>query len=394
MTSPVLVLAFNRPDKLQSSLDAISTTSVTEVTIFLDGPRMNTNDQEKIEQCVNVIKEFRNRFSILEVIRRTENLGCRLGVQEALNYFFKKYDCGLIVEDDVLISQDFVDFATWGLREYRHDRKIWVVNGWSPFNVGEVDSVPWLSRIPTVWGWATWSDRWQFYDSDIESSLNCIPSQLPSNNPFPANENFDRYWSRCFELIREGWNTWDFQLVFTMWKYGGMALTPPVRLTQNIGFDSEATHTHTATRRSNAPRASTGFDKRRYPFVSNDTDLLVFAEEIQFGYHQKKPSEKKVALRKDFVTSIVCFLADLIDGSQFALKNHRSVNLRFTMFRARIFFSLRRLNLNSAFKGIRSRIFRLSNYLYWGIRSRIFRLSNYLYWGIRSQLSKVLKKKK
>ena len=402
MTAPVLLIGFNRPDKLKLSLEAISKTSVTRILVVLDGPRAEKDDEQKIDMCKNLANSFSSSFESFELIVREKNLGCRHGVQDALKLFFSEYDSGIVVEDDILISQEFVDFATWSLGEYQDDREIWVINGWSPFERGEIEMLPWLGRIPTVWGWATWSDRWESYDPNIASSLGCVPSELISNLSLPASIEFNKFWDSCFKKIRQGWDTWDYQLVYSMWKNGGLALNPPVRLTQNIGFDESATHTFKPHGRSARLLDLKGLDKSTYPFKKLDNEIIMRAEELQFGYRLKNIHKIKLLRQKDRLTVTALFLAAQLDISEFSTGINQPSRTKWIFFWFRILSCLSKTSkrLICTLRRIGRVVTKLQNYLYWGVRSRLThlfrrlnRVRNYVYWGVRSRLTRIIKKK-
>jgi hypothetical protein len=432
MSIPALVIAFNRPEKLQQTLLSLARTDVKEVVVSLDGPRANKNDGIRIAECIHIIEGFREVFDVLSINQNYENLGCRRALQKAIGNFFNIYDRGVIIEDDILVSQQFIDFAAWALEEYENDNNIWVINGWSPFNLGEINPLPWLSRIPIVWGWATWRDRWDMYDSEIEDSASLKPSELKTNLSLPFSSEFDNYWTNGFKQIREGFDTWDYQLVFSMWKNGGMALTPPSRLTQNIGFDEEATHTFQPSGRSNLKLEERCLDQKSFAYREYSHQRIIESERIQFGYNLNKPRILNPStLLQKFEKSLFA-LADSLDKSghtstnvgaalkmnivKFAWSTHRLViTLRLSAkgfisrFRAKLRYSRTRNRIRKAsdyiYWGIRSRLSRVRNrlgkvfnYIYWGIRSRLSRVRNrlgkvfnYIYWGIRSRLKRLIK---
>jgi hypothetical protein len=405
MSIPALVIAFNRPEKLRLALESLASTDVRNIQVSLDGPRADTTDVTRIAECVDVIESFRHRFEVLNIRQNKHNLGCRQALQKALGEFFGTYDRGIIVEDDILVSQKFVDFATWALTEYENDETIWVVNGWSPFNPGEIGPFPWLSRIPIVWGWATWRTRWSQYDPEIEESAFVKPSELKTNLSLPFSEEFDEYWTNGFSQIRKGFDTWDYQLVFSMWKNGGMAITPPSRLTQNIGFDHEATHTFQPSGRSNFEMEEHSLDQRFFAFKDYSDQLIIESERIQFAYHLNKPRVSMPSSNFQKMESLLFKFSDSLDRSGHSNTNFRQdfkrklTSMRFTLHQFVRSFRFLSTRLKAGFRhrflqsGTRKLAKRTINYIYWGVRSRYLiirnlakRTINYIYWGVRSRI--------
>ena len=51
------------------------------------------------------------------------------------------------------------------------------------------------------------------------------------------------YWKGTYNWIIEGIvNTWDYQLMYTIWKEKGLIISPNVNLISNIGFGENAIH--------------------------------------------------------------------------------------------------------------------------------------------------------
>jgi hypothetical protein len=100
-----------------------------------------------------------------------------------------------------------------------------------------------FSKIPLIWGWAAWRRSWQRYDVSI--------SEWPAWNQsggleklFPGKPLVSSYWRDAFQRVIQGkLNTWDYQLMFTRWRYGGLTIIPANNLTDNLGYGLNATHT-------------------------------------------------------------------------------------------------------------------------------------------------------
>jgi hypothetical protein len=53
-----------------------------------------------------------------------------------------------------------------------------------------------------------------------------------------------RKWIKTMEeMIDSPLNTWDYQLVYSIWNNGGISVIPNSNLISNIGFGTNATHT-------------------------------------------------------------------------------------------------------------------------------------------------------
>ena len=278
-----LVIGFNRPEKLSQALDSILQSGISKVYISIDGPRINKEtDAALVAECLKVARSFSSAFELFELKANKTNLGCKGGVVEAINWFFRNEKFGIIVEDDIIITKDFVQFVSWCEKEYETNLEIWHINGWSPFERGEIPESVWATKVPIVWGWATWADRWDHYTPDLDIDWILRVGELETNLRFPATKTFLEYWQAAFTQIKEGLDTWDYQWVNCIWRNGGVAISPPFRLVQNIGFDATATHTFESHGRSAYPIDRMGLNPKLYGSLVINSELIAASDYLNF----------------------------------------------------------------------------------------------------------------
>lgn len=238
---PVLLIGFNRPDKLEAALLHIIAAGITEIYISIDGPRSeNLLDQNLCAKSVMVAHSFRSKFKKFEISISEINQGCKNGPKNAIDWFFERVNFGIIVEDDVLISVEFVKFTQDIRLKQRND--IWHINGWSFFKYADGITGAYESQLPLVWGWATWSDKWKNFKDSLEMLELDEITNTKSQFFKTMNQEFYKYWHNNF-LNSSSIEAWDYFWLATIWSHNGKIISPPYRMTQNIGFDLAATHT-------------------------------------------------------------------------------------------------------------------------------------------------------
>ena len=100
----------------------------------------------------------------------TKKLGCNYNVKRALDIAWEDNpDFVLLIEDDIIISDDALQYVEWAAKKYKDDLSVRTVglwkskNGWDfskPLSKSEmfkINEQVWF----TCWGWGTWSDRWK-----------------------------------------------------------------------------------------------------------------------------------------------------------------------------------------------------------------------------------------
>ena len=244
LNTPVLFLVFNRLDTTKLVFQAIRTAKPPKLYIAADGARENKEGEtEKVKAVREFILHNINWECEVKTLFRNENLGCKYAVSEAVDWFFNNEEMGIILEDDCLPSQSFFWFCEELLVKYKDDMRVWHISG-DNFQSGLIrgDGDYYFSKYNHIWGWATWSNRWDYYDVEMKSFSRFNKEGL-IKSIFYKNDT-KKYWSAIFTRVSQGKiDTWDYQWTYTALCNNGLSITPNKNLISNIGFGPEATHT-------------------------------------------------------------------------------------------------------------------------------------------------------
>ncbi len=249
--SPVLLMAYNRPDHIARVWSAVRESRPRRLWLAQDGPRPNdASDREKCSRVREIIEDVDWPCEVHRFYRE-ENAGCGEAVSSAIDWFLDEADEGIILEDDVLPTRTFFRFCEVALEFYRNEADVATVAGFSPLpprlqetlsRSGEGEPVlnVYLSQHFNMWGWATWRDRWEGYIlHPDETRLAEFDRLIPAISRNPLQEISHRKVLESLQSV----DTWDFQFEFHSWLHGRRHIAPTSSLTSNIGFDKEATHT-------------------------------------------------------------------------------------------------------------------------------------------------------
>lgn len=241
--TPILFIIFNRPAQTKRVFESIKKAKPKEFYIAADGPRINNkNDTINCKLSREVVKNIDWDCNV-HYLFRDKNLGCKLAVTSAINWFFKNIEEGIILEDDCLPNESFFNFSSLLLEKYRNDNEIMHIGG-ANFQSKKLDCNEsyYFSRITHIWGWATWRRAWEKYDI----LMNDFTSKKLKNIfiDYKFNLSSFSYFFNAFSKVKKNKiDTWDYQWTYTVWKENGLAIIPVENLVSNIGFDSNSTHT-------------------------------------------------------------------------------------------------------------------------------------------------------
>ena len=160
-----------------------------------------------------------------------------------MTWILNRYPEVIIIEEDVVPSKRFIEFAEKMLVEYRDDFRIGSINGSNFVPLGKISDPSSSYRFSSyfyAWGWATWDNRWGLIDTDFSNW-----DYKKINWPKSAKNIFSKSrWLNSMELVRSGIapGLWDYLWLYTYWKNDWLSIVPNQNLVTNIGFDEEAGH--------------------------------------------------------------------------------------------------------------------------------------------------------
>ena len=132
--SPIIVFAFNRADKLKHTIESLlSNTEAKEsdLFVFVDGPRANIEGEvEKVEAVRNYVKSI-SGFKTLTYQFSKENKKLGPSIIAGVTKVINEYDKAIIVEDDLIVANNFLSYMNQGLDLYKNNEKVFSVCGYT-----------------------------------------------------------------------------------------------------------------------------------------------------------------------------------------------------------------------------------------------------------------------
>ena len=236
---PVLVLGYNRPEQTRRVIQAVQQYKPSRVYLACDGPKIGSGDDRESVEAVRA--EMKNALFECEVLTRFEesNRGIRMGVIEAIDWFFQNESEGIILEDDCLPGPDFFRFCESLIIRYRQDKRVWGIGGYNATGINFQAGSYGFIRFAMIWGWATWADRW------FEHDRNLVRYQ-------EATKRRDFLWPSRGLYHGLNWHlkravkeplVWSYPLSWSVVESGGHWALPDRNLVINLGFGKDSTNT-------------------------------------------------------------------------------------------------------------------------------------------------------
>lgn len=242
MDIPVAFIIFNRPDVTARVFEAVRAARPKELLVIADGPRANRpGEAERCAAARAVIDavdwpcRVGRNFSDV-------NLGCGPRVSSGLSWVFETVERAIVLEDDCLPLPQFFEFCGTMLDRYATDDSVMHIAGTNLQPKESWVNGHYLSRIPWIWGWASWRRAWKKYDFRMSGLGSYMRSGEFRERCADADEIF--YWKYIWKAVASGKiNTWDYQWMYSIFRNKAFAATAGKNLVANIGFGPGSTHT-------------------------------------------------------------------------------------------------------------------------------------------------------
>lgn len=244
LNTPILIVAFNRPEKVQQVFNRVREVQPKQLFLSVDGARPHKDKEvEKVKAVHEIIKQVDWDCEV-KTLFRTDNLGCRMGVSGGIDWFFEQVEYGIILEDDCVPDVSFFYFCEALLERYKDDERIMQISGSNliPDTFEQYDTSYVFSNFALIWGWATWRRAWQKRDVHLKYFPEFVEKNHIKrliNNKTGQQYMLDKF-NDTYQKIND---SWAYAWFCNILHYDGLTILPTKNLIQNIGVDEEATHT-------------------------------------------------------------------------------------------------------------------------------------------------------
>jgi hypothetical protein len=274
---PVLLLGFNRPEKMSQLITALSINKPDLILMSVDGPReQNSIDAGLVRQTqetaalitwpATVVTRFRN-----------ENLGLRAAVVDAVTWATSEYGKVVVIEDDCIPGPDFVPFCTNMLERFKNEPSIGHINGYNLVaseNLSSPGSPIRLTRYPESYAWATWERAWKKYDNDLSWASQCTLQELQKITHSYVGAL--RWKINFADAKSERIQTWAYRWLASMWRNNLSIIAPSENLVRYDGHE-DGTHTRRKARWTELPITKQGLSDQH--------------ESLDFPFHDEKADQ-------------------------------------------------------------------------------------------------------
>lgn len=239
---PICLFVYNRPKETVDALASLTRchlASEHELYIFSDAAKSENevNDVAAVREMIHRASGFRT----VHLVEAKKNKGLAKSIIEGVSTVIARHGRVIVLEDDLIVSTDFLQYMNDALEAYADDSRIWSISGYSP-----AISIPadykndvYLTPRASSWGWATWANRWNSIDWEVSD-------YVEFNRNRQRVERFNsggNDMSRLLALQQRGRiNSWAIRWCYAQFLQNTYTVYPRYSKVMNHGFGCNASH--------------------------------------------------------------------------------------------------------------------------------------------------------
>lgn len=298
MTAPIALFVYNRPGHCRRTLEHLLVNPLAKVSdlfVFSDGPRGEA-DALAVAEVRDQVRHIAG-FRSVTVIERERNLGLANSITDGVGRLCSEHGRVIVLEDDLLVSPDFLDLMNASLERYAESEQVMQVSGYMyPGDYGGDTDTLFLPMV-SCWGWGTWNRAWVKYDPGM-SGYDRLMSDSNLKAQFNLHGAYD--YLKMLEQQRRGEiDSWGIRWHLSVFMLDGLVLYPAESRVINIGIDGSGTH-GAGTAELQKLKFEGGMEhvKLRYPdTIAMDENAM---RNLQISLRAARPGLVKRAMRKLF----------------------------------------------------------------------------------------------
>jgi hypothetical protein len=243
---PVAFFAYNRPTHTARALDALLRCvhrENFEFFFFSDAAR-DIESGDRVMEVRRVLEIYAGLFSAT-VIKQPYNLGLAKSIVGGVSSLCESHGRVVVVEDDLLVSPDFLHFMESALDRYQNDIEVMQVGAYTIAPPANLDTDAFLLPVTTTWGWGTWARAWEKFSWTPEGWLDARndPAWLSLFQIGGAGN----YVSMLEDRLAGRNDSWGILWWYAVSRNCGQVVYPKRSLVWNGGFDGSGVHCGTGS---------------------------------------------------------------------------------------------------------------------------------------------------
>lgn len=238
--APIVLFVYNRLEHTIRTIEALKNNELanqSDLIIYSDAPK-NYLAEDSVRQVREYIKTV-DGFRSVKTVERDTNWGLAKSIIDGVTSVVNQYGQIIVLEDDIVTSPSFLIFMNKALDFFKLEQRVWHISGWNyPIDSSDLGDI-FFWRLMNCWGWATWKDRWAFFEKNPEQ----IDKGWTAQEKLRFNlDGAGDSWRQISLNLSGRIDTWAVFWYATIFQNHGLCVNPSVTFVENIGFDGTGIH--------------------------------------------------------------------------------------------------------------------------------------------------------
>lgn len=241
--APICLFTYNRLNETTQTVDALKKNflaSESILIIYSDGGKdeLSWNKVNSVRSYLRSITGFKS----VEIIESDKNKGLANSIISGVTDVIKKYEKVIVLEDDLLTSQNFLNYMNQGLDFYEHNNKIFNISGFSfdLKSLADYEKDFYYGYRASSWGWGTWRNRWETIDWEAQAYKRTLYNPLQHLRFMRGGSDMPlMLWRQMHGKI----DSWAIRWCLQQFIDNKFTVFPSISKVESIGFGADATHT-------------------------------------------------------------------------------------------------------------------------------------------------------
>ena len=280
--APIILFTYKRLDTLQLTVDALKKNYLakdSDLIIFSDAAK-TSKDQVAVNNVRTYLKTI-SGFKSITINEANTNKGLANSIIDGVSLVLQQHESVIVLEDDLVSSPNFLNYMNEALSFYKYENAVFSISGYS-FNLELSDKIKedsYFINRGWSWGWATWRNRWEQIDWEINDYSNFIQNKNERREFSKGGSDLNAMLDK---QMTGNLDSWAIRWFYNQYKVKGLTLYPVQSKIFNAGFGKEATHT-------------VGSSKRYIPVLDKgDKISQTFPNKIEINNLAQKKFQKKM----------------------------------------------------------------------------------------------------
>jgi len=241
--APICLFVYSSLNETKLTVESLQLNklaSESQLFIFSDGAKNN----EKIEKVL-AVREFIHSiggFASVMIYESAVNKGLANSIISGVTKIVTEYGKVIVLEDDLILSENFLCFMNQSLTFYESEKKVLSVSGYSfplKYNKRYNSDIAFSIRASS-WGWATWKDRWESVDWEVKTYKSFKYNLFER---FKFNLGGSDMARMLDNQMSNKKDSWAIRFCYHQYRNNLLDVYPVVSKVINIGFGENATNT-------------------------------------------------------------------------------------------------------------------------------------------------------